>query len=104
MKYDGFIFIKLCTTDGIGFLPLAEKYTKLLLFNIYSVDVSEHIMYYSAIEVHEDKRNDEASTLERVHVLLGAYRDESGVYPVQFEIKEYRDRENKLYFMEEKTC
>ena len=54
MKYDGFIFIKLYTTGGIGFLPLAEKYTKLLLFNIYSVNVSEHIMYYSAIEVHED--------------------------------------------------
>ena len=54
MKYDGFIFIKICFTDGIGILPLAEKYTKSLLFNTYSVNVSEHIMYYSAIEVHED--------------------------------------------------
>ena len=54
MKYDGFIFIKLYITGAISIVPLVEKYTKLLLFNIYLVNVSEHIMYCIAIEVHED--------------------------------------------------
>ena len=54
MKYDGFIFIKLYNTDEIVIFPLAVKYTDSLIFNVYSVNSSEHIMDYTVIEVHED--------------------------------------------------
>lgn len=52
------------------------------------------------VETHTDKyvgTRREDQQLERVYVLLSAFRDGDSVVPVQFEIKEFRDKENKLY-------
>ena len=54
MKYDGFIFIKLYNTGRIIIFPLVTKYKNSLIFYIYSVNSSGHIMHYFVIEVHED--------------------------------------------------
>lgn len=51
------------------------------------------------IEKHTDKYIEtirEDPTLKRVYVLLSAYYD-NGIVPVQIEVKEYTDKENKLY-------
>ena len=52
------------------------------------------------IETHTDKyvgTKREDQQLERVYVLLSAFRDGKDIVPVQFEVKEFRDKENKLY-------
>ena len=43
----------------------------------------------------ETKRAD--SSLVRVYVLMSAFRGGASIVPVQFEVKEFRDKENKLY-------
>lgn len=52
------------------------------------------------IEVHTDKKAGTAKAnqeLKQVYVLTGAYRDAQNVAPVQFEVKEFEGRGNKLY-------
>lgn len=52
------------------------------------------------IEVHTDKKAGTAKAnqeLKQVYVLAGAYRDAQNVTPVQFEVKEFEGRGNKLY-------
>lgn len=52
------------------------------------------------VETHSDKyvgTRREDQQLERVYVLLSAFRDGDDIVPVQFEVKEFRDKDNKLY-------
>lgn len=53
-----------------------------------------------ARETHSDKyvgTKRAAPSLVRVYVLMSAFRDGASIVPVQFEVKEFIDKENKLY-------
>ncbi len=52
------------------------------------------------IEAHTDKYKGtrrENQRLKQTYVLLGAFRNEKYISPVQFEVKEYTDKQNRLY-------
>ena len=52
------------------------------------------------IEIHGEKKagtSKENQRLKQVYVLVSAFKDESGISPVQLEVKEYHDAQNKLY-------
>jgi len=52
------------------------------------------------IEVHKDKKegtSKENKDLKRVYVLASAYTDGESIVPVEFEVKEYKERDNSLY-------
>ena len=52
------------------------------------------------IEIHREKKagtSKENQRLKQVYVLISAFADESGISPVQLEVKEYHDAQNKLY-------
>lgn len=52
------------------------------------------------IEVHKDKKegtSKENKDLERVYVLASAYTDGDSIVPVEFEVKEFKERDNSLY-------
>jgi len=52
------------------------------------------------IEIHGDKYEGTRRAdpdLKQVYVLLSAFEDETGIVPVQFEIKEFEEKENRLY-------
>ena len=52
------------------------------------------------IEIHREKKTGtrkENKDLKRVYVLLSAYADENSIVPVEFEVKEFKNRDNSLY-------
>lgn len=52
------------------------------------------------VEIHREKKagtSKENQRLKQVYVLISAFADESGISPVQLEVKEYHDAQNKLY-------
>ena len=51
------------------------------------------------LEIHKDKAkgNKANSRLLQTYVLLGVYKDENDITPVQFEIKQYINNDNRLY-------
>ncbi len=49
------------------------------------------------LEIHKDKAKRENSRLLKIFVLLSAFQEENNITPVQFEIKQYIDNENRLY-------
>lgn len=54
------------------------------------------------IEVHKDHYKEtlrEDPSLEKVYVLVGGYYDSEYLHPVQLEIKEFIDKDNKLYIV-----
>ena len=52
------------------------------------------------IEVHKDKKegtSKENKDLKRVYILASAYTDGDSIVPVEFEVKEFKERDNSLY-------